>query len=175
MGAEMEQSSGSQQFLRLTKICLVLAVAGWGVSGALGNLLDWAGTVGSVEAVSTMARFEGGSSDWRATQNPLIVYGGAIFIVAFKTACGLLCAVGAVQMWRSRRDDGGSFSASKQMAIAGCLIAVFGLFFGWIVVGEGWFEFWRDPGFGGLEGAGLAAFRYGGFIGLIALLVAQDE
>ena len=82
-------------------------------------------------------------------------------------------------MWRNRSHSGqgkdSAFAVSKTLAIAGCLVAVFGLFFGWIVVGEGWFEFWRDAGLNGLEGAGFAAFRYGGFIALIAVLIAQDE
>ena len=171
----MESILDSRQILRLTKIGLVLAVAAWGGAGAFGNLLDWAGTVESVEAVSSMERFEDGSDDWRATKSPLVIYGGAAFIVAFKSICALLCIAGAIDMWRSRQGDESLFGASKRRAIAGCLVAVFGLFFGWIVVGEGWFEFWRDPGLSGLEGAGIAAFRYGGFIGLIAILIAQDD
>ena len=122
-----------------------------------------------------MAGFEGGAEDWRATSSPIVVYGGAVFIVTFKSLCALLCLAGAVGMWRSRKGDQAAYSASKRTAIAGCLVAVFGLFFGWIVIGEGWFEFWRDQGLDGLEGAGFAAFRYGGFIGLVAIIVAQDE
>lgn len=44
-----------------------------------------------------------------------------------------------------------------------------GVFLGWIVLGEQWFELWRSPELGS---AGDAAFRYGGFIGIIALFVA---
>ena len=171
----MATHSGSAQFLRLTKIGLVLAVAAWGIFGALGNVLDWAGTTGSVEAVSSMARFEGGGDDWRATSSPLVVYGGAAFIVAFKSICALLCILGAIAMWQNRQADDGAFASSKRLAIAGCMVAVFGLFFGWIVIGEGWYEFWRDAGLDGLEGAGIAAFRYGGFIGLIAILISLDD
>lgn len=171
----MESISASGQFLRLVKIALILAVGAWGAFGAMGNIVDWAGTVGSVEAVSSMARFSGGAEDWRATNSPIVIYAGAVFIVSFKSLSALLCGMGAVQMWRVRQAQASEFANAKSIAIAGCLVAVFGLFSGWIVIGEGWFEFWRDPGFDGLEGAGIAAFRYGGFIGLIALLVAQPE
>lgn len=161
--------------IRLLKLALVLAVAAWGLFGAMGNLLDWHGTAGSVEAVSAMERFEGGADDWRATSNAIVVLGGAVFIVAFKLICALLCMIGAVSMWQNRNSEPAVFARSKRFAIAGCLTGVFGLFLGWIVIGEGWFEFWRDPGFDGLEGAGIAAFRYGGFIGIIAILLSQRE
>ena len=169
------QSIDSRWILRASKILLVLSVATWGLFGAMGNLLDWDGTAGSVAAVSAMERFEGGSEDWRATSSPIVIYGGAVFIVAFKSICALLCVTGAAAMWRHRESDAAHFAASKRLAVAGCMIGVFGLFLGWIAIGEGWFEFWRDPGFDGLEGAGVAAFRYGGFIGIIGLLVAQPE
>ena len=53
--------------LRLVKILLVASVAAWAFAGAFGNLTDWAGTSGAVEATTTMATFEGGADSWRAT------------------------------------------------------------------------------------------------------------
>ncbi len=53
--------------------------------------------------------------------------------------------------------------------LSGCVVAMLGVFLGWIVLGEQWFELWRSPELGA---AGDAAFRYGGFIGIIALFVA---
>jgi hypothetical protein len=40
------------------------------------------------------------------------------------------------------------------------------------VIGEGWFEMWRSVS---LQAAGDGAFRYGGFIALIALMVAARD
>jgi predicted small integral membrane protein len=70
--------------------------------------------------------------------------------------------------WRRRCVHRGE---AKSLALAGCAVAVLGLFVGWIVLGEGWFEFWRSDAL--REPAGGGAFRYGGFIALIALMVGS--
>lgn len=75
-------------------------------------------------------------------------------------------------MLRARSGDKVAFARSKTLALVGCGVAVFGLFLGWITLGEQWFELWRSQQ---LELASEAAFRYGGFIALIAIFVAQRE
>jgi predicted small integral membrane protein len=158
--------------LRITKILLVLSVVLWGLFGALGNIEDWGGTTGAVRAVASMSTFAGGAVGWRATTNPVVITGGALFIVLFKIATAGLCLAGAWRMWASRKGDADAFGAAKRLAVAGCAVAVLSLFGGWIVIGEGWFEFWRSDA---LRSAGDGAFRYGGFIALIALMVASRD
>jgi predicted small integral membrane protein len=159
--------------LRIIKILLVLSVALWAALGALGNLLDWTGTTGAIGAVTSMATFAGGPERWRATASPVVVLAGAALILLFKVATAILCADGAWRMWLARKSDAASFGAAKAMALAGCAVAVLGLFLGWIVVGEQWFEYWRSDAM--REAAGGSAFRYGGFIALIALMVGARE
>ena len=158
--------------LRVIKIGLVAAVCLWGALSALGNVLDWEGTLGAVRAVSTMTAWEGGAGDWRATSSPVLITAAAVLIVVFKVTAALLCGLGAVHMWRERHGDVGLFGRAKALALTGCGIALLGLFLGWIVLGEQWFEMWRSPQLGA---AGAAAFRYAGFIGLIAVFVAIRE
>jgi predicted small integral membrane protein len=146
--------------LRITKILLVLSVALWGVLGALGNVEDWKGTTGAVAAVASMSTFLGGAERWQATTNPLIIGAAAACIVLFKIATAGLCLAGASRMWERRKGDAGTFGEAKGLALAGCGVAVLGLFVGWIVLGEGWFEFWRSDAL--RESAGGGAFRYGG-------------
>ncbi len=158
--------------LKLVKIALVVAVCLWGAIGALGNVLDWESTQGSVAAVSSMTGFEGGQDSWRATSNTFVIFAGALSILSFKIISATLCGLGAYRMWCARSGSSDFFGASKQAALAGCGVAVFGLFLGWIVLGEQWFEMWRSPG---LAEAGASAFRYAGFIGIIAVFVAMPE
>ena len=160
--------------LRITKILLVLSVAVWGLIGALGNLTDWRGTTGAVGAVASMSTFAGGADRWHATTNPLVIVAAAVCIVLFKIATSLLCLVGAWRMWARRRGDAETFGQAKTLALTGCGVAVLSLFGGWSVIGEQWFELWRSDLL--REAAGGAAFRYGGFIALISLMVgARDD
>lgn len=155
--------------LRIMKILLVLSVALWGLLGAVGNVVDWGGTMGAVSAVTSMSTFEEGAK-WQATSNPLIIMAGALFILFSKIIAGLLCLVGAGRMWAARKSDAVVFTQAKTFALSGCAVAAFMLFSGFFVIAEGWFELWRSDA---LRAPVLAsAFRYAGMIALIALFVA---
>lgn len=159
--------------LRIVKILLVLSVAGWALLGAVGNLADWSGTVGAVEATTTMSTFEGGADSWRATSNRAVILTGAVLIPTLKLIAGLFCLGGAWRMWSARAGEATDFASAKKMALTGCAVAVFLLFTGWIVIAEGWFELWRSDAF---RGPALgSAFRYAGMIALIALFVGTHD
>jgi predicted small integral membrane protein len=159
--------------LRIFKILLVLSVASWGLLGAFGNILDWSGTTGAVTAATSMTTFDGGADNWRATSNPAIIIAGALAIVFFKSASAILCLIGAWQMWTVRAGEATAFAKAKTYALAGCAVAIFMLFSGWIVIAETWFELWRSEVM--REAALDAAFRYCGMIGLIALFVGMHD
>lgn len=159
--------------LRASKILLIVAVALWGFIGAFHNILDWAGTTGAVAAATSMATFEGGTDSWQATSNMAVVWAGALFIMLSKLTAGLLCTLGARNMWQERHNDSTSFSSAKKLALAGCGIAMLMLFGGFIVIAESWFELWRSDV---MRGPVLqSAFRYGAMITLIALFVGSDR
>ncbi|MEH6700871.1 DUF2165 domain-containing protein [Parasphingorhabdus sp.] len=159
--------------LRILKILLIVSVGTWAVLGAFGNILDWNGTTGAVAATTSMSTFDGGADDWRATSNPAIVLAGALAIILLKSASAILCLTGAWQMWTARGADTVAFSQAKTYALAGCGVAIFMLFSGWIVIAETWFELWRSEVL--REAALDAAFRYCGMIGLIALFVGMRD
>lgn len=159
--------------LRIMKILLVISVAAWGLLGAFGNFIDWSGTTGAVSATVSMASFDGGAADWRATTNPLVITAGAVLIPTLKLAAALLCLTGAWRMWMARAGDAATFATAKTWALAGCAVAVFLLFTGWIVIAETWFELWRSDG---MRDVALgSAFRYGTMIGVIAIFVAGHD
>jgi predicted small integral membrane protein len=158
--------------IRIVKIGLIITVVLWGFFGALGNVLHWDETLGSVAAVTSMVTFEGGAESWQATSNPLVIWMGALFIMLSKLSAGVLCIVGAGRMWQSRNSSVADFSAAKSTALAGCGIAVIMLFGGFIVIAESWFELWRSEAMGAVLSA---ALRYGSMIALIAILVATPD
>lgn len=159
--------------IRTVKIVLVLAVAFWGFTGALHNLIDWQGTLGAVRAVTSMSTFDGGAESWQATSQPLVVWLGALFIMLSKLITACCCGLGALKMWHSKNSDADAFHAAKVMALAGCGVALFMLFTGFIVVAESWFELWRSDV---MRGPVLdSAFRYAALITLIALFVANKD
>ena len=159
--------------LRMTKALLVATVALWGFLGAFHNVMDWGGTLGAVGAATSMAIFDGGAGSWQATSSPVVIWIGALFVTLSKVAAGAMCSIGAWRMWRARRAGAVAFVAAKEIALAGCAVAVIMLFGGFVVVAENWFELWRSDALRGpvLE----SAFRYGGMIALIALFVATKD
>ncbi len=159
--------------LRLTKIWLILSIAAWALLGALGNIVDWNGTTGAVEAATSMATFDPVPASGRATSNQAVVLLGAVLITLFKITAGVLCLLGAWQMWMARATDAATFGKAKTCALTGCGVAMFMLFAGWIVIAETWYELWRSPAM--LEPVLGSAFRYCGTIGVIALFVGAKE
>ncbi len=159
--------------LRLIKIILIATIAAWGYVGAFGNMLDWSGTYGAVLATATMSTWEGGAESWRATSNPALVFVAAALIPLLKLLFAGLCTTGAWSMWCARA-NAAAFERAKSIGLAGCGVAIFLLFAGWIVVAETWFELWRSPTMGAVSGE--TAWRYLGSVGLIGLFVAlRDE
>ncbi|MCF6192759.1 MAG: DUF2165 domain-containing protein [Kangiellaceae bacterium] len=156
-----------------TKTLLIVTVALWGFIGAYQNTVNWDGTIGAVQAATSMTTFENGATSPHATSNQLIVWMGALFIVLSKLATGTLCAIGAVKMWQAQANDMEAFTLAKEIALTGCAIAMLMLFGGFIVIAEGWFELWRSESMRGpvLE----SAFRYAGMIALIGLFVATKD
>ncbi len=159
--------------LRIAKIALMLSVCAWGLIAALHNFLNWGETVDAVAGAAAMVLIDGGAQSWQATSNPIVVWAGVLFIVLSKLATAGLCGYGAWQMWQVRNADAVSFDASKSAGLTGCAIAVLMLFGGFIVLGESWYEMWRAEAYLGPVLGG--AFRYGVFIGVIGVFVAQPE
>lgn len=159
--------------LRYIKALLVGAVALWGFVGVTHNLHNWPGTLGAVEAATSMSTFEGGADSWQATRNPLVIWLGALFIAGSKVVTGSLCALGAYGMLRARRAGGAAFAAARRTALVGCGVAVLMLFAGFTVIAESGFELWRSDA---LRGPVLdSSMRYAALIALIGLFVAAPE
>ena len=159
--------------LRKTKSIMILSVALWGFIGAFHNVIDWSGTFGAIEAATSMSTIPGGPESWQATDSVLVIWVGALIIVASKLATGTLCSIGAVRMWMAQNSDLEAYKAAKEIALTGCAIAIIMLFGGFVVIAESWFELWRSESM--LGPVLQSAFRYGGMITLIALFVVSND
>ncbi|MEO1041873.1 MAG: DUF2165 family protein [Pseudomonadota bacterium] len=158
--------------IRWLKIIFVVGIAVWGLIGTLGNLLSLDAAYKSVEQVTSMEWMaDGVGPPWRTT-SPVVIGMGVALIILGKLAAAVMCSIGAVTMIKSVGRDAASFQTSKRFAIVGAGAAVFMLFFGFTVIGETAYLMFFEPY---LVGAADAAWRYGGFIGLIMLFLAQPE
>lgn len=158
--------------LRVVKIALIASVAVYCILGAWANFADWQRTLSSVGGVLSMATVPGGAGRWQATANPVLVMAGAGFIALFKVIAGLLCVAGSRRMWSQRRADAEGFARSKSLATVGCGVAILGLYIAWVIVAEQVFDLWRSTVY---AQSANTAFRYGGFIALIALFVNMRD
>jgi predicted small integral membrane protein len=158
--------------IRYLKIFLVVLVALWGLIGAMGNLAKPEVAYEAVHSVTTMPAFEAGEAPPWATENPVVIWLGVALIVLGKLAALVFCGWGAMAMLRAVRVGPERFQAAKRWAVLGCGLALASLFGGFVVIGEMFYLMFMDPG---SEHAAAAAFRYGGFIALILIFVAQEE
>lgn len=157
---------------RNVKIALIFTVFLWGVFGTVYNVTNWGETTGAVLAVTSMSTFEGGADSWQATSNLLIVWIGALFIVLSKMVAGVLCGIGTWRMWEARREDGAAFAEAKQIAMAGCGVAVIMLFGGFIAIADNFYDLWRSDD---MRPVLDAAFRYGAMIALVGIFVGTTD
>ncbi|MEO1596610.1 MAG: DUF2165 family protein [Pseudomonadota bacterium] len=159
--------------LRLLKAALIAAVALWAAVSLLQNLLKWSATLDAVRATTSMATFDSGPGSWQAISNPVVVWLGALFIASGKAAAALLCGMGAFGMARARAPHDKRYTSARRAALAGCGVAMFMLFAGFIVVAEVWFALWQSEAL--REPVLESALRYVASIALIALFVAAPE
>ncbi|WP_174291333.1 DUF2165 family protein [Sphingomonas bacterium] len=163
---------GEEAMLRIVKILLILSVAAYCLLSVADNIVDWRHVMGSIGGVTSMATVDGGAGWWQATKSPVVIALGWFGIVVFKILGGVGCAAGGWRMWAARRADAATFAQAKSLALAGCGVAVLGVYLGWTVIGEQVFEMWRSHIF---AQAANTAFRYGGSIALIAVFVGMRE
>jgi predicted small integral membrane protein len=157
--------------LRIVKIVLVVLVAVWGLIGGIKNFADVGGGLDAVQAVMNPPESVG-LPNWQRVSNPIAIWIGWLIMPLGKLGAAGLCALGAWRMWASRKLESMLFNQAKELAIAGCGVAVAMLFGGFFVIGEVYFDLWMTP----LGEVALPnAFRMIGCIGVIALLVAQKD
>ncbi|MEX1109428.1 MAG: DUF2165 domain-containing protein [Dongiaceae bacterium] len=159
---------------RLAKILFVLMMAIFLLLVGINNLLDYGANFAFVQHVMSM--------DLVAPDNPLI--GHAItnptahhivyaLIISAEIGAGLLCAIGAWQLFRARREPAERFQAAKCAAIAGLMLAITLYFFGFMTIAAEWFQMWQASSFNGQEAAFRLIVCFG--IALIFLCLRESD
>lgn len=128
--------------IRILKIVLILFVAIWGIVGAWGNVTSAAGGIAQVAQVLSM---EGtfNPNSWRAVESTPLVWLAWSVIPIGKLVAGVLCAIGAWQLWGARRATAAQFNGSKTLAVLGCGVAVAMLYGAFMVIANIYFQLWQ--------------------------------
>ena len=115
---------------RIIKILLALSAASWGLIGAIRNLVDYEATIGFTAFLLPVE----GTESLRAIDNPVFTHLSYAFVWGSKLVTTALCGYGAYELWLARRDSVAEFSRAKEKVYLGIGIALFMLFFGFMVV-----------------------------------------
>lgn len=127
--------------LRIIKILLVLSIAAWALVNAVGNIMfydEWVKIVAYVMAVENV-QYDGHLSA-RAMNAPILHHIGYAFIYLPKLITGILCLLGAADLWKARRDVAIAFDRAKYRFYLGCGVSMFSLIFGFLVVAGAMFS-----------------------------------
>jgi len=155
--------------LRYIKILLSMSVAAWGIVAGTMNLVYY-----NHRGVSMVMSMQGEDSV-RATSTPALFAIGYAFIYLGKFATGIACSLGTYQLWQARNASLAEFAKAKTATLVGCGIALFMLFFGFIVIAGSYF----NPGPSVSRELPLAFHQFAVFymtgIGIVALFISSRE
>ena len=156
--------------MRLAKIILLLILAVqsfmFGIPNSFNLPFQEVTAVLGMKSVTALMP----SLAWRATDNPVMIYGGVFFIVGIELLMGFLYSFGAYRMWQARALDKASFNAAKRYGLWGCLCGLILFYACFQVLAGNWF------GVSWLQNSlMLSVFRYSATTALIMLFVAETN
>ena len=122
--------------------------------------------------------FSGESQAWRAFRDPTPEDGSWWFyhvfyasIIVWEAAAGVLCGLGAWQLWQNRSASAAAFASAKKYAIYGLTLSMLQWFIAFITVGAEWFLMWQSSTWNGQD----AAFRMFACLGIMLIFLQQSE
>lgn len=153
--------------VRLSKTFCVAAMALFCLLAGFGNASDYWTNFPAVSQVFEMKNlFPGSTISYRAISNPVWHHAGYITIIILEILTGLICAWGALRLFRLRRESALRFNQGKRIAVAGLTLG----FLTWQVIfmsiGGEWFGMWMFPPFNAVL---TTAFHI--FITIMAILI----
>jgi predicted small integral membrane protein len=142
--------------IRLAKVALVAAVAGFALIVAYDNIVDYGSNYEFVRHVLSMdTTFPNNALLDRAIVDPRAWTAAYAMIIAIEGLTGLLLIMGACGLLARLKSPAAEFNCAKVWAIAGLTVG-FGLwFFGFLVVAGEYFAMWQSQTWNGQQ----AAFR----------------
>jgi len=157
---------------RIIKSLLVASVALFASLVALNNIIDYGSNFQFVQRVLSMdTTFPDNQLMYRAiTSEPIhhLAYG---VIIAMEALTGLLCAIGAVQMFGARNAPTNDFRAAKLFSSLGLTCGIVLWSTGFLSIGAEWFLMWQSSQWNGQE----AAFRFAMVLFATLIFIHQAE
>ena len=157
---------------RVAKLLLLCGVALFYMLVVFDNLTDFDSNYQFVHHVLAMdTTFPGNHGMWRALPLPaehLVFYWG---IIVWEIATMVLLWVGAWKLFRALRKPAAEFHDAKQVAIGALTLSMLMWLVAFLSVGAEWFLMWQSKIWNGQE----AAFRMFVVVGIVMILLAQDE
>jgi predicted small integral membrane protein len=158
--------------LRISKIALVLAAAGFYSLVVLNNTTDFDSNYQFVRHVLMMdSTFPGNRGMWRAINSPVLHTIFYLTIISWEAVTMILCWLGAFLMAKQLRSSAATFVQSKRVAISALTLGLLMWFVVFLSVGGEWFLMWQSRTWNGQD----AAFRMFTVLGIILLFVVQPE
>lgn len=158
--------------IRLSKICMILAVALFATLVAFGNITDYQTNFAFVHHVFAMDTiFPDASIKYRSIDSPVIQNIGYILIIIFETLTGLICWIGGFRLLKNIKASANVFNKKKNMAIAGLTLGFLVWQVSFMSIGGEWFGMWMSSQWNGVPDA----FRFFVTIILILIYVIQKD
>ncbi len=157
---------------RIIKSLLVASVALFASLVALNNIIDYGSNFQFVQRVLSMdTTFPDNQLMYRAITSETIHHAAYAVIIAMEALTGLLCAIGAVQMFNSRNAGAARFRAARLFATLGLTCGIVLWSTGFLAVGAEWFLMWQSAQWNGQE----AAFRFAMVLFATLIFLHQAE
>lgn len=158
--------------VRLSQVALVASVALFLLLVVVNNLTDYGSNFAFVAHVLSMdTTFPANQESWRALRSPAAHHAFYAMIIAWELVAGLLCAAGAMRLWRARTRPAAEFHRAKTVAIAGLTVGLLLWFVAFLTIGGEWFLMWQSRTWNGQE----SAFRMFVCFGVILLFLVLPE
>jgi predicted small integral membrane protein len=158
--------------LRMAKVLLVFGVAIFYTFVVFNNITDYDSNYQFVRHVLMMdSTFPGNHGMWRAQNQPALHTLFYVSIIAWEFATMALCWWGGARMLNARGGTSAEFERAKSVAVAALTLSLLMWLVAFLSVGGEWFLMWQSKSWNGQE----AAFRMFMVVGIVLLLVAQNE
>lgn len=157
--------------VRNLKIIFAVIFAVWGLFGGSMNLAGYGGGLSSVESVTSMSHKDPEARAPWTTSNPIVIHLAFALIWGAKLLGGILCAIGARNMWRTRNGSAGEFNAAKGHAVAGLGVYLIMLIGGFNLFGAVIYGLWAGPAAVAFD----LSWVFAGEIGLIMIFMNMRD
>ena len=136
------------------------------------NLTDYRSNFDFVQHVMTMdTTFPDNKGLWRAVFASFLHHIFYVIIIAWESACAVLCWTGAIKCLRARTSSGVIFNRAKKTAIAGLTLVLLLFIVGFLGVGGEWFLMWQSQTWNSQP----AAFQMIGTAGIVLLFLGLPD